>query len=170
MLRIDTVESAGRAGGAQQFLSFLICGSGHSDSLGTKLTPQPSPRGGRKGNLAGSLALWMDPIPCAPSASTIKPRSMFVNQVYPLKVHRKTPIAAEDLPRSGGWLLSFSGSRLRSTGLPTGLFLFSVIPTTRLALCTGEGSPEGTAADGTFRPSRKRACQGIKTGTAPIRR
>jgi len=36
ILGIDTVESAAWPGRSRQFLSFLICGFGHSDSRGTQ--------------------------------------------------------------------------------------------------------------------------------------
>src|SRR3982074_526720 len=59
ILRIDTVESAGRPGETQQFLSFLICGSAHSDILGTKSKPQLSPReAGETAQPVASLSGW----------------------------------------------------------------------------------------------------------------
>ena len=83
ILRIDTVESVGAPGWTQQFLSFLICGFGHSDSRG--IDTAALSKEGVKNIPAVSLALWAGFIPYSPYPPTITLRSRLVHQVNPAK-------------------------------------------------------------------------------------
>ena len=90
ILRIDTVESVGTPGWTQQFLSFLICGFGHSDSRDTKSTPQPSPRRARNTSQPlASVSGWTSSLTLP--TPTITLRSRLVHPVNPAKSIRQTP-------------------------------------------------------------------------------